>query len=102
MNRRNMIIGGGAIAALAGLGVFGWRSSVGSSADYDRYAAALRAPLPDNPAPADLIRYATLAANGTTPSPGGSAPATASSRSCRIWRAPRRSSIRTTTTSSSA
>jgi hypothetical protein len=69
MNRRNMIIGGGAIAALAGLGVFGWRSSVGSAADYDRYAAALRAPLPDNPATADLIRYATLAANGHNTQP---------------------------------
>lgn len=69
MNRRSMLIGGGSALLLAGAGVFGWRSSVGSMADYDGYAGRLRAQLPKNPEIANLIRCATLAANSHNTQP---------------------------------
>jgi len=62
MNRRGFIIGTGGALVVAGVGAAAWRISTGSMADYEAYGARLRAPLalPDM---ADLIRYATLAAN---------------------------------------
>ena len=62
-NRRNLLIGAGAVVITgAGAAVLGVRQ-MGSK---DTFAAAmsdLRAPLPASPAPPDLIRFATLAAN---------------------------------------
>lgn len=69
MNRRNLLLGAGALALASGAGVVGWRASVGSLADYDRYSARLRAAPRRDPAVADLIRYATLAANGHNTQP---------------------------------
>ncbi len=69
MNRRNLLLGAGALAVAGGAGVAGWRASVGSVADYDRYSDRLRAAMPPDPAMADLIRYATLAANGHNTQP---------------------------------
>ncbi|PTQ07775.1 Tat pathway signal protein [Sphingomonas oleivorans] len=66
MNRRTMLIGAGGVTVL-GVGLFGWRSAVCSTDDYARYAAALRAP--PGPEIADLIRCATLAANGHNTQP---------------------------------
>ena len=69
MNRRTMLTGAGGVALLAGAGLFGWRAALGSAAGYNAYAARLRAPLPVNAGIADLVRYATLAANGHNTQP---------------------------------
>lgn len=61
--RRGLLIGGVALAGLAGAGVIGWRR-MGSSGDLAELAAGQRLPLPATPVARDLIRYATLAANG--------------------------------------
>ncbi len=63
VNRRNaFILIGGGLAIAAGFLWSGVRR-MGSMQDYDAAMATLRAPLPDNPEPSDLIRFATLAAN---------------------------------------
>lgn len=69
MNRRNLLLGAGVLAGAGAAGVAGWRASVGSVPDYDRYAIRLREPLAPDPAMADLIRYAALAANGHNTQP---------------------------------
>lgn len=69
MNRRNALIGAGGLVLLAGAGALGWRAAAGSAAGYDAQAMRLRAPLPPNPEIVDLIRYATLAANGHNTQP---------------------------------
>lgn len=69
MNRRNMLIGAGSTALLAGAGALGWRSAVGSVDDYDAHVARLRAPLPAHAGVNDLVRYATLAANSHNTQP---------------------------------
>lgn len=63
VNRRNLLIGGG-VVVVAGAGALAY--GVRQMGAMDSYAAAmvaLRAPLPTSPAAADLIRFATLAAN---------------------------------------
>jgi nitroreductase len=69
MRRRDLLLGGGAFALASGAGIAGWRAGVGSTADYDRYSDRLRAALPPDPAMADLVRQATLAANGHNTQP---------------------------------
>lgn len=66
MNRRALLIGGGALLAPGTAGA-AWRNAVGSMADYDVYAGQLRAAL--TPEVADVIRYAALAANGHNTQP---------------------------------
>lgn len=63
IERRHLMIGGG-FAAVAGAGA-AWSAArrMGSMDDYDAAMTTLRAPLPANPDPRDLIRFATLAAN---------------------------------------
>jgi hypothetical protein len=69
MNRRQLLIGGGALTAIGGSAALWIRWDMGSSADYEAGLAPLRAPLA-NPAPVrDLIRYATLAPNGHNTQP---------------------------------
>lgn len=58
---------GGAALALVGGGVTATRLTMGSDADYERAMAAIRAPLGDEVI--DLIRFATLAANGHNTQP---------------------------------
>lgn len=63
-----MLVGAGGAVLAAGAGMVGWRAAAGSMADYDAYAAALRADL----TPPDLqgvIRYAALAANSHNTQP---------------------------------
>lgn len=69
MDRRQMLIGAGAAAAM-GAGAVGLSiARMGSASDYARRVAALREPLAD-PAPlADLVRYAVLAPNGHNTQP---------------------------------
>jgi nitroreductase len=67
MNRRKILLGAGGVVAAATLGTGAWRAATGTSSDYDDYSARLRAPL--SPDIADLIRYATLAANGHNAQP---------------------------------
>jgi nitroreductase len=69
MKRRDLLLGGGAFALASGAGLVGWRAATGSADDYERYSDRLRAALPPDPATADLIRYATLAANGHNTQP---------------------------------
>ncbi len=71
MNRRQVMMGGGALAlagAGAGAGYAGLRR-MGSIADYDAAAAAMQAQLPAAPALLDLVRLATLAPSGHNTQP---------------------------------
>ncbi len=63
MNRRNILIGGGAIAALCAGGIYTEAARMGSMEDYASDIAPLRLPLPVSPQDRDLVRYATLAPN---------------------------------------
>jgi nitroreductase len=63
MNRRHLLIGVGATAALGGGAIALIRSGMGSAADYASAIAPLRAPLADPASLYDLVRYATLAPN---------------------------------------
>ncbi len=64
VGRRGLLIGGGAVAlGLGGAAWLGWQQ-MGSARDMAAQAAALRQVLPAAPETRDLIRYATLAANG--------------------------------------
>lgn len=69
MARRPLLIGGG-LGALA-LGAAGWTGlqRTRAAAGMAEYAARLRAPLPVPASKRDLIRYATLAANGHNTQP---------------------------------
>lgn len=69
MNRRSILVGGGSALALAGVGAFAWTRSTGSMSSYDAYAGALRAPLSDQSDVGEIVRYATLAANGHNTQP---------------------------------
>ena len=69
MNRRHLLIGTGSLLAL-GAGVT-WITmrQMGSSRDYGEAMQALRRELPARPETRDLIRHATLAANGHNTQP---------------------------------
>lgn len=69
MRRRGFLIGASGALVLGGLGAYGWRSSAGSMSDYAGCIEDSRAPLPIDPPTADLVRYATLAANGHNTQP---------------------------------
>lgn len=69
MNRRTMLIGAGSAIALAGAGIGVAVRDMGSMEEYAAEAARLRAPLGPSPDLADLIRYATLAANSHNTQP---------------------------------
>lgn len=69
MNRRKLLVGGATLAMAGVAGAATWRHATGSPAAYDRFQADLRAPLPQDPAVADLIRYATLAPSGHNSQP---------------------------------
>ncbi|MCA1408418.1 nitroreductase family protein [Ensifer sp. IC3342] len=69
MKRRDMLIGAGGAVLLAGAGAAGWRSVVGSMSSYDDYATRLREPIRVDSDIADVIRYATLAANSHNTQP---------------------------------
>jgi nitroreductase len=69
MNRRQVLIGAGALTAGAvGAAAFSF-SRTGSMADYAAAASATRATLSERPELKDLVRYATLAANGHNTQP---------------------------------
>lgn len=69
MNRRTLLLGTGGVILAAGAGSWGWMRATGSMADYEAYAANLRATPPTPSAVNDLLRYATLAANGHNTQP---------------------------------
>jgi nitroreductase len=69
MGRRRLLIGGGAVlAGLGGAGWLGWRG-IGSAGEMASHAARQRQTLPVPASDRDLIRYATLAANGHNTQP---------------------------------
>lgn len=69
MNRRQLLIGGGAVA-VGGAGIAGASFlQMGKMSDYDAGVAATRAALASDPGLPDLIRFATLAANGHNTQP---------------------------------
>ena len=67
MNRRGLILGGGALL-LAGAGGLRWTRAVGSMAEYEAYSRRLRETAA-KPGVRDAIRFATLAANGHNTQP---------------------------------
>jgi nitroreductase len=69
MNRRNYMIGGGALL-LGGAGAtyFGLRQ-MGTMEEYNAYVAATRTALPERSKTLDFIRFATLAPNGHNTQP---------------------------------
>ncbi len=69
VSRRGLLIGGG--LGLVGLGGAGWAAwrQMGSAGDMAAHAAGQRLTLPATPEARDLIRYATLAANGHNTQP---------------------------------
>ena len=69
MKRRDVLIGGGTLAAAAVGATVIVVEQMGSAADYDTAIAATRAPLPEQAAMRDLVRYATLAPNGHNTQP---------------------------------
>lgn len=69
MNRRQLLVAGGAtVGAGGGAGVFAI-AGVGTMEEYGATAEALRAPLPERPELKDIVRLATLAANGHNTQP---------------------------------
>lgn len=69
MERRHLLIGAGGLALATVGGIALTFRAMGSSAGYDDAMAMIRAPLPDRPQLPDLVRYATLAANGHNTQP---------------------------------
>ena len=69
MKRRDVLIGGGSLVAVAAGGVYIERRQMGYASDYKAVTAATRATLPEAPEIRDLIRYATLAPNGHNAQP---------------------------------
>ncbi|MEO8245181.1 MAG: nitroreductase family protein [bacterium] len=69
MNRRTVLIGGGAVAALAAGSAYASFKGMGSFSAYDQAARAMRAPVSVPPQTQDLIRYATLAPSGHNTQP---------------------------------
>ena len=69
LNRRNLLVAGGALA-LAGTGAaIAVRRGMGSMKDFNVSVELARAPLTRNPEMIDMIRYATLAASGHNTQP---------------------------------
>jgi len=60
--RRGLLIGGAALAGLAGAGLVGWRG-MGTAGEVADLAMRQRQALPASAGARDLVRYATLAAN---------------------------------------
>lgn len=69
MNRRQALIGGGASVLVGAGGAALAFSRMGSLEDYAAAVAATRARLSEHPGLKDLVRYATLAANGHNTQP---------------------------------
>ncbi|BBK40360.1 Tat pathway signal protein [Allostella vacuolata] len=69
MNRRGLLLAGGSAAVLAGAGAFAWMRATGSAGEYDAYTRRIRAVPEGPPGIADMLRYATLAANGHNTQP---------------------------------
>ena len=70
MNRRQILVGGGVgLLAIGGSGTLLAARQMGSAADYDESARAIRKTLAANPVATEFVRYATLAANGHNTQP---------------------------------
>ena len=67
MNRRGLILGGGAAVAVGAVAASFLR--MGSAGEYDKAGAAMRAALGTKPDLKELVRFATLAANGHNTQP---------------------------------
>lgn len=67
MDRREILLGGGAIVAIGAVATLTSVTGMGSSSDYRATAAALRTPVADPVR--DIIRHATLAPNGHNTQP---------------------------------
>ncbi len=69
MNRRQILVGGGGLAALGAGAAYVGPRQMASSSEYDDAARAMRLQLSVQPETQDLIRYATLAPNGHNTQP---------------------------------
>ncbi len=69
VTRRDLLLGAGAAAVAGGGGIWAHRSGMGSMEAYNAAVAAMRHRPTTAPGTRDLIRYATLAANGHNTQP---------------------------------
>ncbi|MEP6778908.1 MAG: Tat pathway signal protein, partial [Gemmatimonadaceae bacterium] len=69
MNRRQVLIGGGAVAAVGATMTFVGMRQMGSASEYDDAARTIRARLAMQPEARDFIRFAALAPNGHNTQP---------------------------------
>jgi nitroreductase len=69
MNRRRLLIGGGALTLAGACAAYVGLSRAGTLEDYDAAVAAMRSPIAPTPQAEELIRYATLAANSHNTQP---------------------------------
>lgn len=69
MNRRTVLIGGGSIIAAGAIGSVVVKNQIGSMSGYEELSRAIRNPLGLKSGDRELIRYATLAANGHNTQP---------------------------------
>jgi len=69
MNRRQVLIGCGALVAAGAGATYSEVRKLGSMLDYNASVAAMRAGLSERPEMRDLVRYATLAASGHNTQP---------------------------------
>jgi nitroreductase len=69
MKRRDVLIGGGALAVVATAATYVTAAQMGSATDYDDVVSATRKALPESLEMRDLLRYATLAPNGHNAQP---------------------------------
>jgi nitroreductase len=69
MDRRSLLIGGGAIALTTAGAAYASVRRMGSMDEYNASVATARAPLPNTPEVKDFIRYAALAANSHNTQP---------------------------------
>jgi len=69
INRRKFLIGSGAAVTLAAGTTYFSIRGMGTTAEYDSYIARQRVALPEQASVLDLLRYATLAANGHNTQP---------------------------------
>ncbi len=69
MNRRHVLIGGGALALAGGGAAYAGLRQMGSMSDYEAEIAAARTVLDEHAGLREIIRYATLAPNGHNTQP---------------------------------
>ena len=100
VDRRQILIGGGALALAGSYAAYLGIRQMGSMDEYDASVARTRTALSQDPATRDFVRYATLAASGHNTQPWRFRIGEGQSRFCRTFYGEPPLSIPTTTISS--